>query len=75
MVLRAPETAEAARDGDFLAQVDRMPEVVTGAASDETLRLARELAKTRPRPSAAEAVRSLEDIHAFASAHGIKFNG
>jgi hypothetical protein len=68
-------TAEAARDGDFLAQVDRMPEVVTGAASDETLRLARELAKTRPRPSAAEAVRSLEDIHAFASAHGIKFNG
>ena len=63
------------RDGDFVTQLDQMLGIASEAASFETLRLARELAKARPRPTPAEAMRSLEAIHEYAKAHGIKIDG
>ena len=68
-------SADNIRDGDLPAEIDKMLEIATEAATHETLRLARELAKTKPRPTAREALRSLEEIHEYAKAHGIKLNG
>jgi hypothetical protein len=68
-------TADTLREGTLMGQLDEMLRIATDAASQETLRLAREMAKAKPRPTPAEAVRSLEEIHEFANVHGIKFNG
>ena len=69
------ETADTLRESDVLQQVDRMLELANEAAVHETLRLAREMAKAKPRPTPAVAIRSLEEIHAVANAHGIKLRG
>jgi hypothetical protein len=60
-------TADDLREGTLMGQLDEMLRIATDAASQETLRLAREMAKAKPRPTAAEAVRSLEEIHELAN--------
>lgn len=67
------ETAETLMQGHYLEQIDHMLEIANQAAVHETLRLAREMAYAKPRPTPAEAIQSLEAIHAYAQAHGIKF--
>lgn len=68
-------TAEQLREGNLIEQLDAAVQLAIDGATAYALTRSRELAASSRRPSVADALGSLQKIHDFAKAQGVKLGG